>query len=58
MENIGEVKSTSGRSYDVRWNSSTGEIRVGGEAAGSASTKDQAMRKADFYATTGQQMRD
>jgi hypothetical protein len=51
MENIGEVKSTSGRSYDVLWNSSTVE-------AGSASTKDQAMRKADFYATTGQQMKD
>lgn len=54
---IGVVKSPSGTKYTVFWNSSTGEVHVAGEAAGLASSSSEAMRKADYYATTGQKMR-
>jgi hypothetical protein len=58
MEKIGEVKTPTGSRYDVFWNSNTGEIRVGSEPAGSANTKDRAMIKADYYATTLTIMKD
>lgn len=54
---LGEVKSTSGQSYSYYWNQSTGEVHVGGEAAGYASSTEDAWRKANFYATTGEPMR-
>ncbi len=58
MNKIGQVKSTYGTAYDVFWNSSSGEIRVASELAGYANTQREAMTKADFYATTGQVMKD
>lgn len=53
----GEVKSPSGRAYCYFWNQNTGEVHVGDESAGYAVSPEDAWRKANFYATTGQQMR-
>lgn len=54
---LGEVKSPSGQTYYYYWNQSTGEVHVGGESAGYANSAEDAWRKANFYATTGKQMR-
>lgn len=53
---IGVVKSPSGSNFTVFWNSSTGEVHVNRESAGLASSSGEAMRKADYYATTGRKM--
>jgi hypothetical protein len=58
MDRIGEVKSQSGQLYDVYWNSVTNQIFVGCDPAGWAFSWDQAMRNAEFYATTGRQMKN
>ena len=56
-DKIGEVKTPSGSIYYVYWNESTSEVYVAAEYAGKASTKADAMRKDDYYATTGQIMK-
>jgi hypothetical protein len=56
-EQLGEVKSPDGRPYSYYWNQSTGEVHVAGESAGYATSAEDAWRKANFYATTGKQMR-
>lgn len=53
---IGVVKSPAGSQFTVFWNSSTGEVHVHSESAGFASSSGEAMRKADYYATTGRRM--
>lgn len=58
MNKIGQVKSKYGTTFDVFWNSSSGEIRVASELAGYANTQREAITKADFYATTGEIMKD
>jgi hypothetical protein len=58
MDRIGEVKSRSGRLEHVFWSSTTNQIFVGCDPAGWAFTRDQAMKNAEFYATTGQQMKN
>jgi hypothetical protein len=54
---LGEVKSPSGHPYEYYWNESSGEVHVANESAGYAVSKEDAWRKANFYATTGQKMR-
>jgi hypothetical protein len=56
-EQCGTVKSPSGQPYYYYWNESTHEVHVGNESAGHATSKEEALRKARFYATTCQQMR-
>ncbi|GET36947.1 hypothetical protein [Microseira wollei] len=54
---IGEVKTPSGSTpYEVYWDKDTGEVYVATEFAGKASSKDEAMRKADYYASTGRRL--
>lgn len=54
---IGEVKTPSGSTYyPVYWDKDTGEVYVATEFAGKASSKDEAMRKADYYASTGRRL--
>jgi hypothetical protein len=54
---IGEVTTPTGGINYVYWDTSTGQVYVASEYAGVATTKDEAMRKANFYATTGQLMK-
>jgi putative component of toxin-antitoxin plasmid stabilization module len=49
---IGEVKTPSGTTYHVYWNQDTGDVYVAAEYAGNASSKAEAMKKANYYATT------
>ncbi|NJK69976.1 MAG: hypothetical protein HC786_22855 [Richelia sp. CSU_2_1] len=51
-DKIGEVKTPSGSTYYVYWDQGTGEVYVGSELAGKAFSKGEALRKADYYATT------
>ena len=53
MTKIGEAKSKDGEVYDVFWNSSTGEWRVGGGQIGQAGSIQDAMRRAIQFAQTG-----
>jgi hypothetical protein len=49
---IGRVKSGKGASYEVKWNSGSGEVYVsyaGWSKAGTASSAGDAMRKAEAY---------
>lgn len=46
------VKTPTGSEYVATWDESTGQVYVGGEKAGSATSKEEAWRKANYYATT------
>jgi len=55
---MGEVKNPTGSSYDYYWDEDTGEVYVGPNSAGKASSAEEAWRKANFYATTLQKWKD
>ena len=57
-DKIGEVKTPSGSPYYVYWDKGTGEVYVGSESAGKASSESEALRKADYYATTLKKWKD
>ena len=49
---IGRVNSSRGRSYEVKWNASSGEVYVsyaGWSACGKASSAAQAMHRAEAF---------
>ena len=51
-EVIGKVKSGAGKTYEVKWNSASGEVYVsysGWTLAGKASSAGDAMRKAEAF---------
>ena len=55
-EKIGEVQMESnswlrGSTYDVYWDKNTGKVYVATEYAGTASSKEQAMIEANYYAS-------
>ncbi len=54
---MGEVKTPTGSTYYYFWDDKTGEVYVGSEFAGKASSADDAWRKANYYATTTQIMK-
>ncbi len=55
---MGEVKTPTGSVYTYYWDEDTGEVYVGGESAGKASSADEALHKANYYATTLKQWKD
>ncbi len=55
---LGEVKTPTGSSYYYYWDDNTGEVSVGSESAGKASSEEEAWRKANYYATTLKQWKD
>ncbi|MCL1470159.1 hypothetical protein [Argonema antarcticum] len=55
---MGEVKTPTGSAYPYYWDEDTGEVTVGNEPAGTASSADEAWRKANFYATTSQKWKN
>lgn len=55
---IGEVKTPSGSTYYVYWDKDSGEVYVGRESAGKASSESDALHKADYYATTSKKLKD
>ncbi|MEG4573962.1 hypothetical protein QUA56_14885 [Microcoleus sp. N3A4] len=57
-KHMGEVKNPTGSSYDYYWDEDTGEVYVGPNSAGKASSAEEAWRKANFYATTLQKWKD
>ncbi len=54
---MGEVKTPTDSLYPYYWDDATGEVFVGNESAGKASSPDEAWRKANYYATTNKQMK-
>lgn len=55
-QKIGTVKKPGGSiKYDVYWEPGSGAVKVGSESAGTASTTEDALRVADYYASTLQQ---
>lgn len=54
---IGEVTTPTNATFYVYWDKSSGRVQVGSEYAGQASTESEAMRKANYYATTRQIMK-
>lgn len=54
---MGEVKTPTGSEYYYYWDDSSGEVYVGSEFAGKASSAEDAWRKANYYATTCQIMK-
>lgn len=53
-ENIGTARSGSGRTYTVRWDSTSKDVYVnygGGTRVGTANSAAQAMRVADAWLT-------
>ncbi len=57
-KHMGQVKTPTGSAYDYYWDENTGEVYVGSESAGKASSSDEAWRKANYYATTLKQWKD
>lgn len=55
---MGQVKTPTGSAYFYYWDDKTGEVHVGSEFAGKASTSEDAWRKANYYATTRKQWKD
>jgi hypothetical protein len=55
---MGTVKTPEDSPYDYYCDEDTGEVYVGNESAGKASSADEAWRKAKFYATTFQKWKD
>lgn len=54
-EKIGEVKTPTNATFYVYWDKDSGKVYVGNEYAGNASSKQQALIEANYYATTGEQ---
>jgi hypothetical protein len=55
-QKIGSVKIPGGSiPYDIYWDPGSGKVKVGSELAGTASTKEDAIHVADYYASTNQQ---
>lgn len=52
---IGEVTTPTNATFYVFWDKDSGEVYVGNERAGNASSKEQALIEANYYATTGKQ---
>lgn len=57
MTRIGEVTTPTNGTFYVSWDKSSGRVEVGNEYAGQASSESEAMKKANFYATTRQIMK-
>jgi len=57
-KHMGTVKTPTDSAYPYYWDDKTGDVHVGGEFAGKASSADDAWRKANYYATTLQRWRD
>ncbi len=53
QEKIGEVTTPTNATFEVYWDKSSGEVYVGNEPAGKASSKQQALIEANYYATSG-----
>lgn len=51
-EKIGEVTTPTNASFYAYWDKDTGEVYVGNERAGNASSEEQALIEANYYATT------
>jgi hypothetical protein len=51
-EKIGEVTTPTNATFYVYWDKDTGEVYAGNERAGNASSKENALAEADYYATT------
>jgi hypothetical protein len=50
---VGSVRTPNGViDYEVTWDKASGKVHVGIEYAGQASSADEAMIKANYYATT------
>jgi hypothetical protein len=54
---MGEVKTPTGSTYYYYWDDATGDVYVGSEFAGKAASRNDVWRQANYYATTGKQMR-
>lgn len=52
-EQIGQVTTPTNATFYVYWDKNTGAVYVGKEPAGKASSKEQALIEANYYATTG-----
>jgi hypothetical protein len=51
-EKIGEVQSPDGGTSYVYWDKDTGKVYTASEYAGTASSEQQAMIEANYYAAT------
>ncbi len=51
-EKIGEVTTPTNGTFYAFWDKDTGEVYVGSERAGNASSEEQALIEANYYATT------
>ena len=54
---MGTVKTPTGSEYYYFWDDQSGDVYVGSERAGRAVSKEDAWRKANYYATTGKIMK-
>ncbi|MEG4286956.1 hypothetical protein QUB68_28020 [Microcoleus sp. A006_D1] len=54
QEKIGIVQTPDGGKSEVYWDKDTGKVYTAQEYAGTASSKEQAMIEANYYATTKQ----
>lgn len=52
-EQICQVTTPTNATFNVYWDKNTGAVHVGNESAGKASSKQQALIEANYYATTG-----
>jgi len=52
QEKIGEVITPTEGKFNVYWDKDTGKVYTAEEYAGTASSKEQAMIEANYYATT------
>jgi hypothetical protein len=57
MTTLDPVKTPTGSEYTATWDENTGQVYVGGENAGQATSKEDAWRKANYYATTLSKMK-
>ena len=46
---LGYVKSPSGKNFEVKWNSSSHDLYVGGKHIGKAYSPTEAMQKAEAW---------
>ncbi len=52
MTTLDSVKTPEGSEQFATWDENTGQVYVGGESAGHATSKEDVWRKANYYATT------
>ena len=52
MTTLDSVKMPDGSEQYPTWDENTGQVYVGTESAGHATSKEEAWRKANYYATT------